>query len=329
MITYIEKKRTNVPYRIFSACLAFTFFFTLVIPPDAGYAQTIPQTVLNLPVPGSILPISDGFTPVIVKGLSLYPDNPLKFDFLIDKGDTDFLDKELKQESTKLIKYFLASLTVPEKELWVNLSPYEGDRIIPAGLGITEMGRDLLSQDYILKQLMASLTYPESGLGKQFWDRVYKKAYELYGTTDIPLDTFNKVWIVPEKAIVYEHGRSVFVVKSDLKVMLEEDYLALQSNLGNTRHGVNQLEETEVKAISKVSSDVVRDVLIPEIEEEVNNGKNFSNLRQIYHSMLLATWYKKNLRESLLGQVYVDKNKTKGVDVEDKKDSGQNNMKEK
>ncbi len=27
----------------------------------------------------------------------------------------------LKQEATRLIKYFLASLTIPEKDLWVNL----------------------------------------------------------------------------------------------------------------------------------------------------------------------------------------------------------------
>ena len=34
--------------------------------------------------------------------------------------------------------------------------------------------------------------------------------------------------------------------------------------------------------------------------------------------MILAVWYKQALKDSLLGQVYVDQNKTKGVDVEDK-----------
>lgn len=45
---------------------------------------------------------------------------------------------------------------------------HEKERVIPNEFGQTEMGRDLLAQDYILKQLMASLTYPESGLGKKF-----------------------------------------------------------------------------------------------------------------------------------------------------------------
>ena len=109
----------------------------------------------------------------------------------------------------------------PSEDLWVNLSPYEKDRIIPNAFGQTEMGRDLLAQDYILKQLTASLMYPEDDLGKEFWERVHAKAYEQYGTTDIPMNTFNKVWIVPEKALVYESGDSAFILESRMKVMLE------------------------------------------------------------------------------------------------------------
>ena len=57
----------------------------------------------------------------------------------------------------RLVKYFLAALTIPEKDLWVNLSPYEKDRVITDEFGSTEMGRDLLAQDYMLKQLTSSL----------------------------------------------------------------------------------------------------------------------------------------------------------------------------
>ena len=70
--------------------------------------------------------------------------------------------------------------------------------------------------------------------------------------------------------------------------------------------------------MSGISSKVVKEILIPEIEKEVNQGKHFANLRQIYHAVILAAWYKGNLKSSLLGQVYADKNKIKGVDVEDK-----------
>lgn len=213
----------------------------------------------------------------------------------------------------------MTTLTVPEKEMWVNLSPYEKNRIIANGLGDTQMGIDMLAQDYILKQLTASLMYPEDRIGNEFWKRVYSKAQEKYGTSEIPMNTFNKIWIVPEKASVYVNGNSVFIADSQLKVMLEEDYLALESNIGNTEHGVGELPEDEVFEISGVTSEIVRDILIPEIEREVNEGKNFSKLRQIFHSMILATWYKQNLKESVLGYIYVDKNKINGVDIEDKK----------
>jgi len=121
-------------------------------------------------------------------------------------------------------------MTIPEKYLWVNLSPYEKNRMLAPNLGQTEMGRDMLAQDYILKQLTASLIYPEKNLGREFWERVYTKARELYGTTQIPVNTFNKVWIVADRADVFEWGNVVYVTGAHLKVMREEDYLALQKH---------------------------------------------------------------------------------------------------
>src|SRR5476649_930748 len=96
------------------------------------------------------------------------------------------------------------------------------------------MGRDLLAEDYMLKQITASLIYPEDAIGKKFWKRVYEEATKKFGTTNIPVNTFNKVWIVPEKAVVYENAKAgtAYVVESRLKVMLEQDYLSLQKHEG-------------------------------------------------------------------------------------------------
>jgi hypothetical protein len=84
----------------------------------------------------------------------------------MDRGENPIPDSERNEEFNRLIKYFLVSLAMPNREMWVNLSPYESRRIIPEVFGQTEMGRDLLAQDYVLKQFTASLIYPESGLGK-------------------------------------------------------------------------------------------------------------------------------------------------------------------
>ena len=110
------------------------------------------------------------------------------------------------------------------------------------------MGRDVLAEDYMLKQITASLIYPEDEIGKKFWKRIYEEAYKKLGTTNIPVNTFNKVWIVPEKAVVYENAKAgtAYVVESKLKVMLEQDYLSI------SKHQRYNLVETLALAVSPI-----------------------------------------------------------------------------
>lgn len=318
MLTVIENKRNPLWKRIVCSCIAVTFSLSLILPPQVS-AQMIPQTNLNLPVPGAMINQTPGYTPVLINGIKVHPDNPLKFNFFVHTGDTGMAGPQLSQESTKLIKYFLAGLTVPEKEMWVNLSPYEKDKIVTQKFGDTEMGRDLLAQDYMLKQLTASMMYPEKELGKKFWERVYAKAQKKYGTTDIPMNTFNKIWIVPQEARIYEHDNSAFLIDSKLKVMLEEDFLALNKSLKNEIFSAQDVGQKDARIISGINANVVKDVLIPEIEKEVNQGEIFANLRQIYNAVILSSWYKKNIHNQILSQIYVDQGKTKGIDTQDKK----------
>ena len=263
---------------------------------------------LGLPLPGAMVNLSSVYEPALIKGLTIHKDNPFLFDFILDTGHSYLQGNELKQEGDKLVKYFFASLTIPEKDLWVNLSPYEKDRIVPQALGETAMGKDLLAQDYILKQLTASLIYPEKGLGKTFWDRVYAQSRQKFGNVQVPVNTFNKVWILADKATVYEHNQTAFVVEKHLKVMLEEDYLALEKNT---------VGAGSKPAHERIASQIIRQIIIPEIEKEVNAGKNFAPLRQIYNSLILASWYKKNLKNALLTQVYADKSTVNGINGQD------------
>jgi len=301
-----------------------------------------------LPAPGVMVRLSPEFNPPILKGIKVHPNNPFRFDFILDQGDeynrhperSEGSQKEqLKIESTRLIKYFLASLTIPENDLWVNLSPYEKNRIIPQSFGLTEMGRDLLAEDYMLKQITASLIYPEDTIGKKFWKRIYEEAEMKFGTTNIPVNTFNKVWIVPEKAVVYENAKAgtAYVVEAKLKVMLEQDYLAFEKNTvtqNNTvilsrakdLNKINSLRDSSAEFtperfnrgpqndVNTLGSQIIREIVIPELTKEVNEGKNFIQLRQVYNSLILAAWYKKKIKDSILAQVYADKKKVAGIE---------------
>ncbi|MCA9401994.1 MAG: hypothetical protein KC713_10220, partial [Candidatus Omnitrophica bacterium] len=272
-----------------------------------------------MPAPGIMIPPSPGYHPALIRGITIKPDNALAMDFIVETGQSGLKDDALKEESQKMIKYFLASLTIPEKNLWVNLSPYEDNRVIAADFGQTEMGRDLLAQDYLLKQLASSLMYPEDELGSNFWERVYTKAYEQFGTTEIPLNTFNKVWVVPDSAMVYEHDLSAYVVESQLKVLMEDEYQNIMTSESREQKAEGYLSSVirDPASNHQIIPQIMKSIIIPEITREVNEGKNFAPLRQVYHAMILSKWYKENLKDSLLGQVYVDRGKTKGIDHED------------
>lgn len=299
-----------------------TLFCFIVSSANSAYAQasSVPAAgIISLPTPGQQIELSRRFEPSLIKGLTVHKDNPFLFDFIIDTGHTKLTaqDELLKAQADRLIKYFFACLTIPENDLWVNLSPYEKDRIAPDALAKTALGTDLLAQDYILKQVTASMIDPQKRLGQEFWDRIYAKVQMLYGTTTIPVNTFNKVWILADKATVYERGQTAYVVGGHLKVMLEEDYDALRKNKQESKSPkglpAGQAGMTTDNNAHTLGSQIVREIVIPELEREVNEGENFATLRQIYNSLILASWYKKNLKQALLNQVYSDKNTVKGL----------------
>ncbi|MEI8011341.1 MAG: hypothetical protein WCI27_02515, partial [Candidatus Omnitrophota bacterium] len=236
-----------------SVVISILFLMQTLMP--LSYAQGV------LPSGTKLVALSSLFHPPMLSGVKVYAKDPFRFDFILNEGDAAAVAGDgrtsavqngafSREESLRLIKYFLAALTVPEKDLWVNLSPYEKDRIVPKVFGQTEMGRDLLSQDYLLKQITASLMYPEEGAGKKFWDEIYKQAQVKFGTINIPVDTFNKVWIVPAKAVVYEKPNAAgkkhieeavaYIAESSLKVMLESDYQAITENGNIIMPKVNQ-----------------------------------------------------------------------------------------
>lgn len=273
-------------------------------------AQAQQFAVSQLPVPGSTVGVSAAFEPVLVKGLVVFPQEPLKFRFIVDSGSDKAADDRIKEESERMVKYFLAAVTVPEKDQWVNLSPVEHDWMSVESLGQTDLGRDMLAQDYVLKQFTASMLNPDSGTGKEFWGRVYAEAQAKFNTIDVPVEAFNKVWIMPDTAEVFEHGNAVYVTRAHLKVMLDADYLAAQKS-----------DNTSAQTLSPaqgLARDMMREVVLPAIEKEINTGANFAIVRQIYYAGILARWYRDTIKDSLMASAYMDKGKTEGVDLKDK-----------
>ncbi len=296
--------------RFISVVLSFSLLFS----PSASYAQSALEA-LRLPAPGVMVSSSPSVTPPLLKGVVVNVNDPLALRFVINSGKSEISQADLRKAVDQQVRYFLAGLTVPSRDLWVNLSPYEHDRMIPDALGRTDLGRDMLAQDYILKQLSASMIHPDKDLGKVFWDRVYAQAQARFGTTDIPVDTFNKVWIMPDNAVIFEEGGRGYITKATLKVLLDEDYLALEK--GRAQGAVSRETTGGDRETRALTTQVMREVVIPAITREVNEGANFAPLRQIYYALILAKWYKETVSNRLLEQVYFGKNQVSGVDLAD------------
>jgi hypothetical protein len=110
-------------HRFLTFWIAVSFLFTSFGPFSLAQAGTSSNIPLNIPKPGTMVNLSLAYQPVIIKGLTVHKDNPFLFDFIVDVGQDKMSGEPLKKEGEKLIKYFLASLAIPDKDLWVNLSP--------------------------------------------------------------------------------------------------------------------------------------------------------------------------------------------------------------
>jgi hypothetical protein len=297
--------------------LSFFLLLCFIFNPFSPYLAQAQTTVL--PQPNQLLAISSPYSSPMLKGVRFNPADPLKLEFIIDTADQGRVDKD---EAAKLVKYFLAGLTLPENDLWVNFSPYEANRIVPQALSQTDLGKDLLGEDYILKQLASSLTYPESELGKRYWDHVNNvgaRSPRPGRGNPAPTNNFNKVWIMPDKATIYENKNTAFITESSLKVLTEEDYTAIQRNykLSNDRVGATLAVAQNRAQASSAPTDAFRQHILPAITQEVNQGQNFATLRQIYNALMLAVWFKEKFKQSFY-KSYIDQKKINGIDINDK-----------
>jgi CheY-like chemotaxis protein len=261
----------------------------------------------------------------MLKGIEADPAAPMKFDFYISSEKTP----DTKASARKLIRYFLTALAIPPDDMWVNLSPKERERVMPEALSRTGLGKVLLETDLVLKKTAAGLLHPDSATGKDFWNRVYQAVGKTGATADVPLDEFNKVWIVPDRAVVYEDGRRALVKEFHLKVMSENDHLIDDTDTGShhlpVRAGSPRPQSASMHTEQQSSSlfwsqrsagqlvcDIFRETVLPVLEKEVNEGASFAELRQVFSAAVLAEWYRARLKSALLNRVYTGKNRVAG-----------------
>lgn len=290
----------NISWIKYSVLFILAIFVGAIFLSDLVRVKATQASTLGLPEPNTILNVSASFSLPSLIGLKINPEKPLEFEFIIDGGSSQELAQD---EIKKVVQYFMAALTVPTEDLWVNLSPYENDRIIPDSLGQTDLGKELLAQDYILKQISASLTHPDSEIGKRYWDIQTDSSKS---NSALASSEFDKIWIQPGSINLYEETGSVIINRAELDVLTERDYIALQHN---------ELLKT-IKQRDSSSSQFLKKSILPEIRKAVNVGGNFARLRQLYRSLILAVWFKEKFKNSFYKH-YIAQNKIKNLQLND------------
>ncbi|MCX5700457.1 MAG: hypothetical protein NTZ63_02810 [Candidatus Omnitrophica bacterium] len=275
---------SHKPNKIISILLCFLLIFE-----QSAFAQ--PLVNLNISKylglrQGPLLP--DRFRPLHLRYLS-YDIKKSNFQLLLDRGDTQAPAKKEIEDSTKtLLKYFFIGLTLPNDVFWVNLRPDSPDDIIDSRLAKTDIGRIFLEADLQLKKDTANFTNPNTPVGKEYWDKLYKKAGELFGSENVTIPTLTRPWIVADEIIIREAEANAYIYKATLKVMLEQDYLKNSATYN--------FDDPRLKKLNEYSSQLIRELVIPNLNKEINNSKRYAALRQVYYSLILAQWFKDRQR---------------------------------
>ncbi|MFH0935888.1 MAG: hypothetical protein V1828_03415 [Candidatus Omnitrophota bacterium] len=255
--------------------------------------------------------IQDKFRPLHLRYIA-YDNLTNNFKLLLDKGDSlrglspkgTILEGPLKEETKVLLNYFFIGISLPNDSFWVNLRPDSPDNIIDEQLAKTDVGRILLEADLQLKKDTAGFTSPETAEGKEYWDKLYNKAGEIFGSQNIAIPTLTRPWIVPDEIIIRETQDNAYIYKATLKVMLEQDYLKNSATYN--------FQDERLKTLNEYSSQLIRELIIPKLIREVNTAERYAPLRQVYYSLILAQWFKQKFsgKEGLYSGLIDQKNLT-------------------
>lgn len=192
----------------------------------------------------------------------------------IDKPAELIANSDIQKAGQKSLEYFFIGLALPDEKFWVNLNPKEPYRVMDSVLADTDLGRIMLYADLRLKKDTCELMDPnKTEVGVEYWNRLYMKAKQLGVSDNIP--AVNRIWIVADKAEAYKIENQISIIKSRLKVCSEEN---------------KKGEPLQDYALS-----LMQELILPRLNEKVNESPAYADLREVYQALILARWYKQKI----------------------------------
>ncbi|MFC1631902.1 chemotaxis protein CheB [Candidatus Omnitrophota bacterium] len=302
---------------IWLCSLLAIFFISLIVCYGRGSLRangSYHETVSSVAESTKLTP----YTPPTLKSLIVHPESTDNyFDFILDTGSPSPSLRPGEAISTleplakELIDYFFLGITLPSEDLWVNLNSVRQNAITSPRLALTDIGKVLLEADLNLKKDCCRFTDPRTKTGKEYWGKLQARLNEVdLNTSQLPIG--NRFWIIPEEAVVEEdqENNTVTIVNSKLKVCLQQEYLELRNNQVSLLSDQNQ--HPQARLAQDIADFTMKEVILPAIQEEVNHGKAYAKLRQVYNSLILAEYYKQKyhhgqgLYPKLINRAHID-----------------------
>lgn len=223
---------------------------------------------LILSASGQGVALSPPSCSAVLKGIQLDRHDPLKIRFFIDAADPFSLGKNNVDGDLEPLKTESAKLI---KSFLESIALPENERF-----------------GNLASHVAPLLDSAKGGLGEEFFQKVFARAQTQYGMARIPMDLLQKVRVLPDKAVVYANRDTAFVLENHLKISLEEAPIPAAPR--------DKSDSLNVEAF--------REIVIPALTKEINEGKKFFQLRQLLNSLVLAAWYRKKIQGSFLDNIY-------------------------
>jgi hypothetical protein len=187
---------------------------------------------------------------------------------------------------------FFVWLALPPDAFWVNLHPYQPERIIDPRLAGTEAGRVLLESNMLLKRALAAAQHPDTPTGANWWREVARLYGDRY-VTGCPGVT-HRFWISPAPATVHATADELYILDAPLVVNA-----VIEPSLPQRPECPPNPPELDAAWI-----ELYRKLIVPVAQHAVNTAPAFEPLRRVYLSRVAAEWFR---QRSAVGRTSVSR----------------------
>ncbi|MEU8687444.1 hypothetical protein [Streptomyces sp. NPDC048665] len=186
-----------------------------------------------------------------------------------------------KAKAALISDSFFTWLALTPDKFWVNLNPDQPDKIMNPVFGKTDAGRVLLQADLQLKHDYAKDMDPRQGVGKTFWDAMK--------VANVPCSPSIRLWIEPKTAKVRADDNGLYILDAPLKVSVA--HLVVKHPNPNGKCDLTDAQE-------KTGEALVRQYVIPDVEQKVSSTADFADLRRVYSARVAAEYVRQQDAQS-------------------------------